>query len=408
LLFLLLAVFSIAAFAEEPVAPADTVEGTVELAPQLIVEPTPPAPTYSLPSEISVADKPNDGGQAIQITWKKPEETDLEILAATLVIWRSDDSGSAWIKLTEARPTQGRYVDSYSRKTAKKPEHILKDKTTYRYKLSVLQDPAIESSVFEAQSKGQWLNNSRNTTLIATIIYVFLVGLFIAKARGGDKMYVRPIAGIDAVEEAVGRATEMGKPVLYVPGIGEIQEVATLAALTILAPIAQKVAEYNSQIMVPNRDPVVFTVAQEVVREAFLKAGTPDAYREDDIFFLSGRQFAYAAAVSGIMMREKPGTNFFFGVFYAESLILAETGAATGAIQIAGTDKVAQLPFFIAACDYTLIGEELYAASAYLGDDPVLIGSLKALDWAKVVIMATLAVGTVLSFWDITWLVDVL
>ena len=259
-----------------------------------------------------------------------------------------------------------------------------------------------------AVSSGQWFNTRRTSVLVATAIYVFFVAFFIRKARTGKRMYVRPIAGITAVEEAVGRATEMGKPVLYIPGIGEIQEVATLAALTILSPITQKVAEYNTPILVPNRDPVVFTVAQEVVREAYLKAGAPDAYKEDNIFFLSGRQFAYAAAVSGIMMREKPGTNFFFGTFYAESLILAETGAATGAIQIAGTDQVAQLPFFIAACDYTLIGEELYAASAYLSDDPVLVGSLKALDWAKIVIFGYLAVGLITGMFGIRWLAHLL
>jgi len=65
------------------------------------------------------------------------------------------------------------------------------------------------------------------------------------------------------------------------------------------------------------------------------------------------------------MLREKPAANFFMGMFYAESLILAETGNRTGAIQIAGTDADTQLPFFITACDYTLMGEELYAASAY-------------------------------------------
>ena len=41
----------------------------------------------------------------------------------------------------------------------------------------------------------------------------------------------------------------------------------------------------------------------------------------------------------------------------------ARLGNAAGAIQIAGTDAVTQLPFFITTCDYTLIGEELYAAS---------------------------------------------
>jgi len=51
------------------------------------------------------------------------------------------------------------------------------------------------------------------------------------------------------------------------------------------------------------------------------------------------------------------------------------------------------LPFFIVACDYTLIGEELYAASAYLGKEPVLLGSLKAQDYAKAAILVLACLG---------------
>jgi hypothetical protein len=103
--------------------------------------------------------------------------------------------------------------------------------------------------------------------------------------------------------------------------------------------------------------------------------------------YVAGSQFALAAAVNGIMTRIKPAANIFMGAFYAESLLLAETGNLTGAIQISGTANPEQLPFFIAACDYTLMGEELYAASAYLSGEPKLLGSLKGQDLLKVIII---------------------
>ena len=85
------------------------------------------------------------------------------------------------------------------------------------------------------------------------------------------------------------------------------------------------------------------------------------------------------------------------GMFWAESLILAETGAMSGAVQIAGTDAISQLPFFITACDYTLIGEELYAASAYLSREPVLLGAIKGQDYSKALILVLIVVGTLLA-----------
>lgn len=243
----------------------------------------------------------------------------------------------------------------------------------------------------------QWFDPSRLNVLIGVVVYTSLLVYFIGRAKRGKELFVRRIAGLEAVDEAVGRATEMGKPMLYIPGLSTISDVATLASLNILGRVARKAAQYDTRIIVPCTDPVVMPVCQEVVREAYADMGKPDSYNQDDIFYITYSQFGYVAAVDGIMVRERPATNFFLGMFWAESLVLAETGAYTGAVQIAGTDAVAQLPFFITACDYTLIGEELYAASAYLSREPLSLGSLKGQDWAKLIIGLFVLIGTVFS-----------
>jgi hypothetical protein len=219
---------------------------------------------------------------------------------------------------------------------------------------------------------------------------------FISHARKNPNLYLRRIAGLEAVDEAIGRATEMGKPVLFVHGLAGMDAISTIAAVNILSKIAGRIAEYESKLLVPNYDPIVMSVSQEVVKEAYLKAGRPDAYREDSVFYVTYDQFSYVSAIEGIMMREKPATNFMMGYFYAEALLLAETGSTTGAIQIAGTDAYTQLPFFIPTCDYTLMGEELYAASAYLSREPLLLGSIKGQDILKLLLMVLLIVCFVL------------
>jgi hypothetical protein len=147
---------------------------------------------------------------------------------------------------------------------------------------------------------------------------------------------------------------------------------------------------------VPNIDPLTFSAARETVKQAYAEAGKPDQFSEDMVTYITYDQFAYAASVTAKMVREKPAANFLIGSFFAESLILAETGYSTGAIQIAGTADLAQLPFFVTTCDYTLLGEELYAASAYLSREPVLLGSIKAQDTVKAMIMVTVAAGIVI------------
>jgi hypothetical protein len=240
-----------------------------------------------------------------------------------------------------------------------------------------------------------WFNPALTNAFIGACLLFSLVELSVWRARSGKPIFIRRIAGLSAVEEAVGRATEMGRPVLFLTGMNDIEDIATISAVNILSQVARKTAEYDIPLLVPNRWPVTYTVTQEVVKQAYTEAGRPDSYNAHNIYYITGDQMGYAAGVDGIILREKPATNFFMGYYYAEALILAETGNITGAIQIAGTDSVTQLPFFITACDYTLMGEELYAASAYLSRDPVLVGTLKAQDWCKVIITGLLLAGTV-------------
>jgi hypothetical protein len=253
------------------------------------------------------------------------------------------------------------------------------------------------------QASGQWFNGGRIPVLFAVVVFGFLTVFFVERAKRGTELYVRPLAGIEAVDDAIGRATEMGRPILYVLGLGTAADIATIASFTILNRVAKRVAEYQTALIVPTYDPIVMTVAQEVVKSAYLDAGRPDEYNQDMVFFVTQSQFAYVAAVNGLMLRELPATNVYMGKFYAESLLLAETGAVAGSIQISGTDEIAQIPFFIVACDYTLIGEELYAASAYLGREPVLLGSLKAQDWAKAAIIIFGVTGLIAANFGWDW-----
>jgi hypothetical protein len=237
----------------------------------------------------------------------------------------------------------------------------------------------------------------RGWLAVIALIICGSVITFILMARAGVPLKIRKIAGLEAVNEAVGRATEMGRPILFVPGIQDMNDMMTLAGLTALGHVAKTVAEYDAKLEVPTSKSLVMTAARETVQSAFLAAGRPDAYNEDLIYYVTDEQFGYVAYLSGHMVRQKPAACFYLGAFFAESLILAETGNAVGAIQIAGTAETAQLPFFVAACDYTLIGEEFYAASAYLSGEPDQLGSLRGQDVGKIIVACGLIIGCVIA-----------
>jgi hypothetical protein len=232
---------------------------------------------------------------------------------------------------------------------------------------------------------------------LLSISYIFLYYINSAKKGKIKEVFIRRIPALNYIDEAVGRSTELGKPILYIPGIMDIDNIQTIASLSLLSYIAQKSALYETELIMPVSRSVVMTVAQEVIKEAYLKVGRSDLYRADRVFYLTDDQFGYAAAVDGIISRERPGAIFLIGAFYAESLILAETGFSAGAIQIAGTAMITQLPFFIAACDYVLIGEELFAASAYLSTDIIDKITLKTQDISKAIVMSFVFVASIFN-----------
>ncbi|SYZ73231.1 conserved hypothetical protein [Candidatus Zixiibacteriota bacterium] len=251
-----------------------------------------------------------------------------------------------------------------------------------------------------AEPDGGLFRVERTSVLIFVILFSAVILTYTRWAKQGKKLFIRKIAGLDAVEEAVGRATEMGKPVLFIPGISEIDEIETIAGVSILGRVARITAQYDTPLIVPVRYPMILAAGQEVVEQAYTEMGKKDSYNQDIVRYVAGEQFAFTATVNGIMMRDKPAANIYMGAFFAESLLLAETGNAAGSIQIAGTARPEQLPFFVAACDYTLMGEELFAASSYLSHEPLLLGGLKGQDFIKVLLVAAVAIGTILMTFE--------
>ncbi len=265
-----------------------------------------------------------------------------------------------------------------------------------RFLLTLLLTLVADYQLAVAQAPDDIFRVDRINALITFVLFSIAILLYIKWAKEGKPLFIRKIAGLDAVEEAVGRATEMGKSVLFIPGIQEIDDIETIAGISILGRVAKITAQYDTPLVVPVRYPMVLAAGQEVVEQAYIEMGKRDSYDRDIVRYVAGEQFAFTATVNGMMMRDRPAANIYMGAFFAESLLLAETGNAAGSIQIAGTARPEQLPFFIAACDYTLMGEELYAASAYLSHEPLMLGGLKGQDLMKVLIIVSIIIGVVL------------
>lgn len=366
--------------------------------------------TLAPPAQVQVFDTPNDGGKSLTIVWA-PGPSDRAEVRYQVLLGPAGTADPAELKSIAEFPADSKFV-----KDAKLPwwtregeknwhQYVvrsgkgvdLKDGTAYTVAVATVKgEERSVGPLLQATPVPNWFNWNVINNLVLAMLFGGLVFYSIGQAKKKE-IFLRRIPGLDAVDEAIGRATELGKPILYLTGAHDMSDPSTIAAAVILGRVAKRTASYETELMVPHRDPITMAVCQEITKQAYLEAGKPDLFKEDANFFITSDQFSYTAAVDGIMLRKKPAANFFMGSYFAESLLLTETGASTGAIQIAGTDSDHQLPFFVTTCDYTLIGEELYAASAYLSREPVQIGTLRGQDLGKAVLLTAIGMGTVLA-----------
>jgi hypothetical protein len=356
-------------------------------------------------TQLRAFDTHNDAGGSITLEWKiSPSDAAKSLRFNGYNIYRSTSPDGPFEIVGET--TGGMSDESRKLKILNDGRNIENGQEYYYYVAAKWDGLTADSEIAgPAIASQQWFHTGRAVSLLLLGILIGMILFYINQAKAGKELFIRKIAGLEAVDEAVGRATEMGRAIFYIPGIQDMNNMQTIAGLTILGRVAKLTAEYETQLEVPVSRSLVMVAGREIVKEAYLNAGRPDYYNDDMVYYLTDDQFGYAAGIDGLVIRKKPATIFYQGAFFAESLILAETGNSIGAIQIAGTAMPAQLPFFVAACDYTLIGEELFAASAYLSREPKLLGSLKGQDMGGKLIFLTLAavfiiIATISAFSD--------
>ena len=222
----------------------------------------------------------------------------------------------------------------------------------------------------------------------------------------GKVSKMRSLAGLQAIPESIGKAAETNRPVHYTPGTvgfsgGVVGYAAqTFAGLSVLSHVSKLTAKYKVPLYVTVAYGELIPVVESVVRESYASEGRADAVSTEThvlYFPIALSNAPYASGVLGLFERIKPASNIMIGGFYFEALAISEQGFVQGAIQIAGTAMTHQIAFFVAACDYTLIGEEIFVAGAIVSQDATLLGSITGQDLLKIIVIAMLVGGFILQ-----------
>lgn len=249
-----------------------------------------------------------------------------------------------------------------------------------------------------SQIFGGWTMTSP-AALVMLLAFLTLFFLFAARARSGFVYSLRRIGGYEAIKKAVGEAAEMGKPLhmaLGTEGIGSVKTLETLAGIKILEYLAEQSALCDTPLIANVAEPTALPVAQETMFRSYAKAGYPDEYDSSQVRYLAPDPVAYAAGVMSTLGQENLAANVMVGSFGDEFLLMSEAGSRRNIPQVSGMTEPNSLAFGYASVDHLLIGEEIFAGGAYLGQDPNHIGGLVAQDVMRTAIVLTAVIGVVL------------
>lgn len=236
--------------------------------------------------------------------------------------------------------------------------------------------------------------------LLGLAILILVTGAilyYLQRAQAGDLVKLRRLPQIDAIDEIVARCVEMDRGLWFLSGQGIMTNASQLPGILstfgILSYVTAKCAEYGASIHHPTNLPIAYNIQFELMREAYEAAGKPEDFDPlDTILYIpagAGRPY-----VTNESWKRKPAGAIMTGFWYHYTIIYAEALQRAGAMTLGGTDTTHNIPFMVAANNYSMIGEEMYAMSAYLSDDPLLGSSLAGQDVGKyiIIILSILAI----------------
>ena len=253
-----------------------------------------------------------------------------------------------------------------------------------------------------------------HVTDFVLVVAVMITSILFLRIGRKYKLSIRKMAALDAIEEMVGRCTEMGKPFFLLSGssttlVGR-KSAQTIAALNIASYVTEFCAKTKTKVISVTASTQIIPLTVDIMRTEYIKAGALDAFDPVDQVRFPGNYpiiTKYSSGAGLYMETEGVGAASLVGCWEAQDkLMLGEIASRLGAMSIGGSENIDGMPQHAVTNDYLLIAEECYAAGAYISKDPAMLGTLITTDIYRVIISALLIIGIILSVIGSSYLVD--
>lgn len=238
------------------------------------------------------------------------------------------------------------------------------------------------------------------TELIILVFSAFLLlGLTLWKRKSPAK--IREIAALTHLHRALGLSMEDGSRMHVSLGSGNLLNArggSALAGLAMLRHIAESTSVSDKPAVASTGDSTLGLLAQDTLQAGYQAAGVEELYS-----FSTGRvtgltPFSYAVGAMNILKNENVSANIMIGHFGAEAAFLTDISDSEHTTAIGASDDIAGQSVLFANAQNILIGEELFAAGAYLGAGASHTASLTVQDILRWLVIIALLGGAFAKF----------
>ncbi|MFO7170567.1 MAG: hypothetical protein DIU80_021270 [Chloroflexota bacterium] len=239
--------------------------------------------------------------------------------------------------------------------------------------------------------------------LIIILIVTILTLLHHARVLSGTRSVSRrPIAALDLMRRALALGAETGRAIHLSPGSGAVGARATtaetIAGLLAAERVATEAALNGAPILASSGDAVAHLALRGTLRQAYQRAGLGQDYDPANVQLLAHQDpMAYASGVTTLYGRQRLQASQLVGSFGQEFMLAGEVGAQRDIPQLAGATTTTALPLVYLTAEGALIGEEIYAAEAYLARAPAPQARLLTQDALRTVAIVAIVVLVLLS-----------
>src|SRR5512133_2485602 len=208
--------------------------------------------------------------------------------------------------------------------------------------------------------------------LIAIGLLLLLIGLSLLRRK--IPIALRQIDAFERLTRSVGYAVENGTRLHISLGRGSLfttRGASALAGLAMLRKLTERTSLSDNPPIVTSGDASLAILSQDTLQSGYRAARAEEQYRYSTERLTGLTPFAYAAGTIPVTQDENVSTNVFLGEFGAESALLADAAERENSTLIAASDSLSAQSVFYATSQDPLIGEELFAAGAYVGAGPI-------------------------------------